>query len=206
MPPRGKKVLLGRGKATSSKISSTKEVSIEDIMLQEEEEAEKRLHSQIDSLEKDLDENISEDRAGNDGEQCDDSDDEVSTTRKRQVIVNDPEELEMLRQLRENKRQKTIITAPSSSIEQSSSDQTPSSLSACSFPEEHRSRQGSQKTPVKIINLQTNQLGINHLGVDSNLLTRIEKSPHFAGIISRYTNSKNYAKLADGLPRYDLML
>ena len=97
MPPRGKKVLLGRGKATSSKISSTKEVSIEDIMLQEEEEAEKRLHSQIDSLEKDLDENISEDRAGNDGEQCDDSDDEVSTTRKRQVIVNDPEELEMLR-------------------------------------------------------------------------------------------------------------
>ena len=110
--------MLGRGKATSSKISSTKEVSIEDIMLQEEEEeAEKRLHSQIDSLEKDLDENISEDRAGNDGEQCDDSDDEVSTTRKRQVIVNDPEELEMLRQLRENKRQKTIITAPSSSIE-----------------------------------------------------------------------------------------
>ena len=97
MPPRGKKVLLGRGKATSSKISSTKEVSIEDIMLQEEEEeAEKRLHSQIDSLEKDLDKNISEDRAGNDGE-CDDSDDELSTTRKRQVIVDDPEELEMLR-------------------------------------------------------------------------------------------------------------
>ena len=205
MPPRGKKVLLGRGKATSSKISSTKEVSIEDIMLQEEEEAEKRLHSQIDSLEKDLDENISEDRAGNDGEQCDDSDDEVSTTRKRQVIVNDPEELEMLRQLRENKRQKTIITAPSSSIEQSSSDQTPSSLSACSFPEEHRSRQGSQRAPVKINN-QTDQLGINHLGVDSNLLTKVENSPHFAGIISRSTNSKFYARLADGLPRYPFML
>ena len=203
MPPRGKKVLLGRGKATSSKIFSTEEVRIEDIVRQEEE-AEKRLHSQIDSLEKDLDENISEDRAGNDGE-CDDSDDEVSTTRKRQVIVNDPEELEMLRQLRENKRQKTIITAPSSSIEQSSSDQTPSSLSACSFPEEHRSRQGSQKAPVKINN-QTDQLGINHLGVDSNLLTKIENSPHFAGIISRSTNSKFYAKLADGLPRYPFML
>ena len=95
-------------------------------MLQEEE-AEKRLHSQIDSLEKDLDENISEDRAGNDGE-CDDSDDELSTTRKRQVIVDAQRSWKCFDNFKNIRDKKTIMTAPSPSIEQSSSNQTPNSL------------------------------------------------------------------------------
>ena len=199
-----------RNKSGGANKSSTKASSVDDILLQEEEEAIRRQNemTMLPEDDKDSDGNHSEGEVGTGGEQVGEMEErlgevvEDGINRRKRLIVDDPDELQMLLSLRESKRLKGTMgfPTPSSSADRSSySDRTPSSLSLSAT--EDRPRQDSKKKPV-LINLPSDQLQINDLGVDRVELAKIENSPHFAGLVTRCTSSKYYVKLADQLPRH----
>ena len=208
--PRGRKVVL---KAIPVQKSSAKSMSVENVMLHEEEEAERRLlndkrHTEDDTLLDDGSASIS-------GEEVPAP---LSTgANKRSIFVTDPEELEMLERLREKKLRPSscsgadtpislredgaysdITTSSSLQDRAFSFDRTPNSSLAF---DEHP-RRFSKKRPVQI-NVPSDQLRIEDLRLNEAILIKIINSPHFAGIQNRSTRSKYYVRLTDEMPRQE---
>ena len=209
MPPRGRKVVL---KAIPVQKSSAKSMSVENVMLHEEEEAERRL---LNDKRQSEDDALLDDSASISGEEVPAP---LSTgANKRSIFVTDPEELEMLERLRE-KKLRTIsssgadtpislredgaysdITTSSSLQDRAFSfDRTPNSSLAF---DEHP-RRFSKKRPVQI-NVPSDQLRIEDLRLNEAILTKILNAPHFAGIQNRSTRSKYYVRLTDEMPRQE---
>ena len=215
MPPRGRKVVPKAIPVQKASAKST--MSVENVMLHEEEEAERRLlnakrQSEDDTL-------LDDGSASMSGEEVPAP---LSTgANKRSIFVTDPEELEMLERLRE-KKLRTIsssgadtpislredgaysdITTSSSLQDRAFSfDRTPNSSLAF---DEHP-RRFSKKRPVQI-NVPSDQLRIEDLRLNEAILIKIINSPHFAGIQNRSTRSKYYVRLTDEMPRqYNIYL
>ena len=151
---RGKKIMV-RNKSGGANKSSTKASSVDDILLQEEEEAIRRQNemTMLPEDDKDSDGNHSEGEVGTGGEQVGEMEErlgevvEDDISRRKRLIVDDPDELQMLLSLRESKRLKGTMgfPTPSSSADRSSySDRTPSSLSLSAT--EDRPQQDSKKS------------------------------------------------------------
>ena len=217
MPPRGRKVVPKAIPVQKSSAKST--MSVENVMLHEEEEAERRLlnakrQSEDDTL-------LDDGSASMSGEEVPAP---LSTgANKRSIFVTDPEELEMLERLREKKLRGpsscsgadtpislredgaySDITTSSSLRDQGfvSFDRTPNSSLAF---DEHP-RRFSKKKPVQI-NVPSDQLRIEDLRLNEAILIKIINSPHFAGIQNRSTRSKYYVRLTDEMPRqYNIYL